>query len=401
MRLPINFLLWVTALGLGGASGWQFWQAFQERKAFTGNASHKRALEQVERFVESGKSAAGEVATGPNYGASQNFWNSLRDANFIGKEPPKPVVPVATTPVETTPTIAPKTPLDDIVVLSLLVADGPDSRAVVRYRPTANVTPPPDAVPPAAAAEDTVGVPSTLPGGKAGARPVVALPTAGDGLGPVHHLSLGDRLWAPHDNIKLLRVDVSGDFAVFVRVVDGVEESKLEEERLFKAVLELPQDVLAKLAELGVAASPAEVRGAADPFEANDPSRSPNTPLSPSGWVAGVETREVDGRFHIGTNDREVFRTDPRVFSERLGTASYNSNGVRGVRVTRIPSELRNFGLQQNDIVIAVNGEPVSGKSEAFTLGRRLYDRGVRLFEIKMLRFGSEITRTYVAPDER
>ena len=389
MRLPINFLLWTAAIGLGGASGWQFWQALQERNLNAGNRSQTLANKVFNEKIEAGKARAGAVAVGPNYAEPVDFWNSFRDANFTGKEPPKPVDPVVDRPTDTGPAKPVKTPLDDILVLAVLVADGPDSRAMIRYRATANVTPPPDAIAPATSGGDTVL------GGPGGARPV-GLPTAGDGLGPVHHLMIGDRLWNPHQNIRLARVDETGDYAVFVREDSKVEEAEWEEEKLYKAVLELPQDVIKKLVELGVASRETQARPLPDPAQ-------PGVAPTPNGWIAGTDTREIDGKFHVGSTDRDLFRNDPRIFSERLGTASYRSRtgNVSGVQITSVPNELRGYGLQLRDIIIAVNGEPVSGKAEGFSLGRRLYDRGVRNFEIRFLRNGSEMTRSYVAPDDR
>ena len=389
-RLPLNFLLWVVALTLAAGSGWQFWQALQER---TANAAkgQKAADEAFDRRLEDGKARAGKVAVGPNYGEPKSFWDAFRDANFTGKEPPKPVVETAPPVAEERPTEPILTPLDDLLVISFLAFVGPDSRAVIRYKPGANVTPPPDAVPPAAGA-DAVAAPSV----QGGPRPVAPFPTAGDGLGPVHHLMIGDRLWKPHDNIKLVRVDPSGDFAVFVRENQAKPEAEWQQEEVDKAVLELPAGVLKKLREgLAIAASRSEVRD-------EGTHETPLDPATVGGWRGAGETaQQDDGRWHIGTSDREAFRTDPRVFSERLGTQTWKSlsGNMTGVRITRVPPELRGYGIEEDEIIIAVNGESVAGKTEGFTLGRRLYDRGVRTFDITFLSHGRQLTRTYVAPD--
>ncbi|MFO1051383.1 MAG: hypothetical protein U1F36_04155 [Planctomycetota bacterium] len=388
-RLPLNSLVWLLALGLFGASAWQFTQAYKERKANEEQLAEKTAKEVFDTRIELGKSKAGKVAVGPNYAEPKAFWDAVKSANFNGKEPPKPVEQTPVNPVDSQPVAPTKTPLDDIFVISLLVADGPESRVVVRYRPAANVTPPADAVPPATALDS---VPS--PAAAGGARPI-AMPTAGDGLGPVQHLMIGDHLWRPYENIKLKRVDQSGDFAVFVREDPKVEEAKWEEEKLYKAVLELPQSVIQKLIEIG-AANQSEVRRPED-------GSHPEVTSQASGWIAGSETRQIDGRIYIGTGDADRFNRDSSLFTEQFGTQSYRSSygGMTGVRITRVPSELRSYGVQENDIVIAVNGEKVAGKPEALALGRRLYDRGVRNFEVRILRQGSETTLTYVVPERR
>ncbi|MCC6783201.1 MAG: hypothetical protein IT457_10195 [Planctomycetes bacterium] len=391
-RFPLNSLLWLVAVGLAGGSGWQFWQALQEKSANTAAKTSSVANEAFDRCVEAGKSRAGKVAVGPNYAEPKAFWDSFVTANFIGKEPPKPVVQDAQPVVDTTPKPPVLTPLDDLFVIAVLVSAGPDSRAVVRYKPGANVTPPPDAVPPASGA-DAVAAPS--PAG--GPRPVQPFPTAGDGLGPVHHLMIGDRLWKPHDSIKLLRVDASGEFAVFVREDTTKPESEWKQEEVDKAVLELPASVLKKLREgLNVAVSRNEVR---------DERPSDGEGTQPAGaWQGALETgQREDGRWHIGTNDRESFRADPRVFTERLGTQSWRSQSgsMSGVRITRVPPELRGYGISDGEIIIAINGEAVTGKTEAIRLGRQLYDRGVRVFDVTFLSQGRQVTRSYVAPDDK
>lgn len=392
-RFPLNFTLWLLGLILAGGSGWQFWQALKERKANAGNKTQTLANEAFERLIEAGKGRAGKVAVGPNYAEPVEFWDAFKTANFTGKEPPKPVVADAAPVVDTTPKEPIQTPLDDIFVIAVLVSAGPDSRVVIRYKPGANVTPPPDAVPPAAAA-DSVAAPAPT----SGPRPVQPFPTAGDGLGAVHHLMIGDRLWKPHDTIKLLRVDQSGDFAVFVREDANKPETEWKQEEVDKAVLELPPEVLKKLREgLKVDVSRAEMR---DPGAGAGEGQAPNS----LEWIEAQETSQrEDGRWHIGSNDRESFRTDPRVFSERLATQSWRSlsGNMTGVRITRVPPELRGYGVSEGEIIIALNGESVAGKSEAISIGRRLYDRGVRVFDVTFLSHGRQVTRSYVAPADK
>jgi hypothetical protein len=68
--------------------------------------------------------------------------------------------------------------------------------------------------------------------------------------------------------------------------------------------------------------------------------------------------------------------------------------------VLNITPELsQRFGVQQNDLILSINGTPVSTKADAIHVGKKLYNRGVRTFVVKMLSDGREVERTYQAPD--
>ena len=83
-RFPLNSVLWLVAVGLAGGSGWQFWQALQEKSANTAAKTTTVSNEVFDRCVEAGKSRAGKVAVGPNYAEPKAFWDSFVTANFIG-----------------------------------------------------------------------------------------------------------------------------------------------------------------------------------------------------------------------------------------------------------------------------------------------------------------------------
>ena len=58
------------------------------------------------------------------------------------------------------------------------------------------------------------------------------------------------------------------------------------------------------------------------------------------------------------------------------------------------------FGVQVGDLILAVNGQSVSTKAQAVTVGKKLYRRGVRRFTVTLLSNGQEIERIYQAPDQ-
>jgi hypothetical protein len=386
-RLPINLLLYVAILGLAGGSGWQFYQALvvEGKTPEQRRAEHDANRDRFQKSLARGTEAAGKVVVGPNYGGSREFWDALRNANFNGAEPPPPPPPPGEDDRPKEPVAVPQTPLADIFVLTCVMGAGPDSRAVIRYKPTATVEIPAELLPPAAGAglDAVPGAVSRTP----------RMPTYGDNLGPAHHVPLDGPLWKPYDHIHLVRVE--RNHAVFVRRDPKIPEDEWKEEKIYKEALELPQDVLQKLAEgLG-----REVVPSGD-------GPGPEGPAQASGWVAMDLTQEVaPGRFNVGSRDRQLFGNDPdRIFNQDVGTADWRSqNGsMRGVRITKLAPGYERYGLREGEILVALNGEPVSGKTEALRVGRRLYDRGVRTFDAQFLTAtGQTINRTYVAPDDR
>ena len=208
--------------------------------------------------------------------------------------------------------------------------------------------------------------------------------------GFVQHLELEDTLWKRYDYIRFVRVAEDASHASFVREDPNVEQKEWKEETLYPEVLDLPQDVLQALREAGVDLGRTAVREAVTPES--------------SGWVPAEETREIErnsNRFNIGTRDRELFQRDPnRIFNQDIGTANYRSpNGTRGVQIRSIAKGYERFGVQVGDVITAINGNPVRSKTEAIKVGKRLYRRGVRTFNVDFISRGRRMTRTYVAPD--
>lgn len=57
------------------------------------------------------------------------------------------------------------------------------------------------------------------------------------------------------------------------------------------------------------------------------------------------------------------------------------------------------IGVQSNDLILSLNGEPVSTKADAIAVGKRQYNRGVRTFVLRLLSDGREVERIIEAPD--
>ena len=201
-------------------------------------------------------------------------------------------------------------------------------------------------------------------------------------------------LWAPHDHIKLVRVAPDGQSAFFTRkaaVPAGQEAPEPKEEELIKSYLPLSQEMLRTLRELEPASRIADRTPAA---------------TAPGGslWQDVEETTRIDGVWHLGRKDQDAFAGDAGSLLDQINVDSYVSrtgSGQRGLQVMNVSPDLQQrFGVQQGELIVAINGEPVSTKAQAINLGKRQYNRGARRFVVTFWSNGREIDRTYQAPDK-
>ena len=147
MRLPLPFLLYVTALGLFSWAGWTVYQSRDlwgsERLSAASSKGRDDALELIAR----GKSK-GPKSGDWNYSA-QGWWPQFKEVNLIGKLPErKPTqAEIAAAKVPDTPAVA-MTPLEDSLELVSLVSDSRDggkggqAHIIIRYKPDSGVEPP-------------------------------------------------------------------------------------------------------------------------------------------------------------------------------------------------------------------------------------------------------------------
>lgn len=394
-KLPINLLLTVVIVALLGAIGLQFKKLMedQQRLAPDQNATQKT----LSARIEAGQLSAGQTVVGPDYSQPRRFWDALAEANLNGEEPPEPEIDTPDDDVETAEPETPQVPLEDIMVLVCIVAAGDDSRVLIAYKPEANIEPPEDVVPSAPNAGvrgDTVPA-RTGSGGSSGNRNRAAnnpFPTAPGSGHYTQQLEVGDSLWGPYDNIELAGVVPYPSHAVFLRKDPDVPEEEWSEEPLYPEALGLDQDVLAQLGE-----------GVQGQRQRQSAERE-REPVQTTDWTPTERTVEVSrNRFNVGSRDRTRFRRDPDIFSQDIGTRSWRStyDDRRGVQITNLSPELTGYGVQEGDVIVAINGESVRNKAEAIRVGKRLYKRGVRRFEVEFIGAnGRSVTRTYVLPDE-
>ncbi|MEC7584885.1 MAG: hypothetical protein VYE77_11255 [Planctomycetota bacterium] len=435
MKLPVNFLLYVLTLGLCAFAGWTVYEAWLlERQD---NEQHAKGQQEAMDRVALGRKGSAKVET-VRYNTT-TWLDQWMGPNLLGKDPPKPVEQVEDKEPEPVPEVD-LTPLEEIIELLVLFHDGAEkgeggqSHVVVAYRDTADVQPPrwyelenqqSTQMGTVSRRRDTVpsqgrrgrngnngrgggrgrqGNPTASQLGKsprgpsmpmsstAGREVVQTLWAAGDGS-----KKFEATLWPPYDYIKLVRVAADGRSAFFVRVppppADGETAPEVVEEELFQTTMDISQDVLKQIAEVN----------------GRDPGRmarqGEDVPAPGSQWRDVQETTEINGVFHIGSNDRDSFAKDENDFLGKINVSSYQSplgTKLRGLRVMDISPEIRGrFGIQRGDVILSVNGKPVSTKAQAISVGKRMHQRGVRRFTVRLLSNGQEIERVYQAPDDR
>lgn len=219
----------------------------------------------------------------------------------------------------------------------------------------------------------------------------------------IHTLSVGDTLYPPFEHIRLARVAPDAKSAFFVRTVpaeEGEGTKEQEPEELFKGERGLggiSQDVLRILVERQRAAS-------------GQPKRSGFRDVEPvarvsSGrnWFDVEETQQVEpGTWNVSREDSSTLSRDPNTLLSQVGLRPYKSNNLRGVQVDNVSPEISSrFGVNSGDVILSVNGEQVTSRSNAINVGRKQHDRGVRVFDVQVLTStGRTETRSYrVQPD--
>ena len=387
-RFPINFLLFLTSGALALACAWTFYQTMNR----DAGKSQQEVWEEAEALQKAGRAQTPDDKRDDYSERSQVWWKTFQQANFIGKPPPEAPKP-AEQVVE-----QPKTPenfkVESILdVMFILYSSTGESWCAVRYKPEADVIPPKDEKPGTYSGPgDAVAQPqpnANRPApGQAGASPMPGGRVDG---GLMQILTVGDALWPRYEHVKLLRVDESGE-AVFFAI--GQEEGA-DEEKLFRNELGLAQEVLEALA-----GGPSASTGAPRQPRPQPPESAPD-----STWIDVEETRAVrPGQWHISRDDDDFLRENAQeVFNKDVSLRSYVSKGgtVRGLQVTRVSPRLARFGVQQGDVILELNGVPVSSKAQALKVGKEQHRQGVRTFRAKIMsRWGKIEERTYHTPDK-
>ncbi len=389
-KFPINLVLYLAIVLLLGGSGWQFYLTYTAPKSPDGN----RVLKQLDEKLKDGQRRQ-PPSKGTDY-SNMGLLSKFRDANFTGKEPPKAEVVRSVDPGPEVKTVN-QTPLEDILYIRLVYFDGDKSRIIIQYNDTANIEPPEEIrlamQRQASAAAVRPPVPGKPRGGRKSRATPLAMPTVNPASGFRQLMLLEDTLWKPYDHIRLAHVAADAGHAVFVREDPQKDKADWSTDKLYKDELGLDQQVIAALhaARIGTAGMrPVEPRDA-----------DSNSAVA-SAWKPTRTTRKV-GRdeWHIGSDDRELFgREAQRVFNEDIGLQSYRGKRYRGVRISKISKRYASYGINEGDIIVSINSKAVTSKAEAIKIGKGLYKKGVRSFQVVFLSRGQRVIRNYIAPDK-
>jgi len=438
MRLPLPFVLYVTSLGLFCWAGWTVYQSLDLWDEATRRQATNRGRDDAVAKIADGKSKGPKTGDW-NYGVS-NWWPKFKEVNLIGKLPERKLTPeeIESNKQPEEPVVD-MTPLEDIFELVSLVYDGSkagkggESHIIIRYKADAGVEPPSwwvrENTPPsgnrmaAGVPRDYAAAPNTAVtksargrggnrGGRGGNRggrggpnrggqPTSAMPTTsivGQQFIQKIWVDGGDderrspNLWGKYAHIRLVRVDPSAESAFFVRQLpaeEGQPAQEPKEEELLKTMAEIPQDVLIALRALQGRKGKVERRTASAP--------ETNT------WREVENTTRFGNEWHIGRKDQSNFRnTDELLNSVYVDTYVSKSSDLRGLSVRNVqPKIAAKYGVQAGDVLIAVNGRPVTSKGQAVSMVKKSYKRGVRTFATKWLSNGQEVERVYQAPSEK
>lgn len=427
MRLPLPFLLYVTALGLFGWAGWTVYNSLELFDENTMMDASKGGLKKAQDLVKRGK-GAGSQGSGVNY-AAPAWWEQFKRLNLIGKLPPKQPTAeeIEQRRRESEKPKVDTTPLEDIFELVSLVFDGKDAgrggdtHVIIRYKPPTKVQPPSwwlkENQPPGARAggpRDLAAAPPTAKTRSSrgrGRRPTKTTPKATASAMPTTMSATRDgilqkiwiddggnqrrsaALWPPYGHISLARVASDAQSAFFVRAApapgEGEAAPEPTEEELLKTTAEIPQDVLVALRKL-------QGRSGERVARSDEPESNQNQ------WREVEETTRIGDQIHIGRKDEQRFRSSGDFFNDvYVDTYVSKTSSLRGVSVRSVQPKLaQTYGIQTGDVLLEVNSRKITSKAQATNMVKKDYQRGVRTFSTKWLSNGQVVERVYQAPDQ-
>lgn len=443
MKLPIPFLLYVTALLLVGHAAWNIVEIVPMRAQQEVEKVNREGREDSKAKVKQGQSRGAKVSTWSYGRDAEPWWANLKAVNWTGKLPPPPPKSPEQIAAEQKPVVVvDDRPLDQMIELVSLVYDGQfegkggNSHVIVRFKPEANVQPPDwwvkeNVAPPAGAGTPVRPVqtprdtapgrggrgggqrPATPPTASPSPAPATPMPGAGgiagrEVLQKIWAQDAGDprrspQLWPVKSNdgkalgaIRLVRVAPDAQSAFFARVapeVAGQPTAPPREEELIKTVADLSQDILRELRLLQGRERKPAADSAAGLARAIDG--------APPKWVDVEETTRDGNRFNIGRKDEQRWREGSDDLMDQITVDTYVSkSGTTGLIVKAADQQLAgSFGVAPGDVLIEVNGRKVESKAQTVAIVKDDYKRGVRSFVTKWMSNGQILERTYTAPD--
>ncbi len=306
--------------------------------------------------------------------AYDHWWLQIQDANWTGKLPPVPVAKgTETEPVKPPPKVL--QPLSEIFAINMIYAGAGEDRVLIHYLDPKVEPPKPDNADPASLATAQA-----------------AADAGGKGTGVRQLLQPGDALYTPFQVVKFERFSADGLAAIFSRdAVDG--GGKRVEEELRVAELTMSGDSFA-----GV-----------DKIENGKGTDSKTTRKGEKPWQDPGKFSKFDsgkGIVYISRTDSRMLKKDyNRILSEDIVGSDWKpSPNLRkrykgGVQVRHVSPAMRRFGIKTGEILVKVNGTPVSSRANAIKVGRKQFDKGTRTFTLTFISQGREVQRLWRAPD--
>ncbi len=193
-------------------------------------------------------------------------------------------------------------------------------------------------------------------------------------------LKVGDQLPKPHDGVVIHEIDpewISFSFA---------EEGRENEKVFLNAFGDM--ELISQVGEDGV------ITAKKRPL----PTAKVRTSTAPA------ETQRLaNGNFQIGTEDAQAFANDyQRILTQDMRVKThYDENGQRaGIEIVEVKpgSIAARHGAQAGDVVISVNGHPVSSEQEAIKWAKNNADK-YSVWEVVIENKGQLSTKVFKSPD--
>ena len=379
----LGIVLYLLSFGLGTGL---VYEVVQKRDMkWVGVPYSKLAIEKRIKAILQGKSNLDVDRSWDYSGRQQKWWETVFEANWTATPPPVIETPEQAGNVKVAPQYN-STPLKEVLTL-ILVIGGNDARIKIRHLDP-NVRAP-RSVDFGAADPGTVG--SGIGDSGAEQDPLPGAPIYQD-------LKLGDALYEPYKDVRAEWI--TQEAAVVFSRADpdpSKPDARLEE------TVYLTEIFGGKNLDTLLSSS----QGPNNGIKSGPANRNKEVPYVDP----GDETKNVKGVIMISIKDSNLIEKNPIEVLEDFLLEDINESyphltpdlkrttrRVRGVGFRRVPKKLAGFGIQSGDILIKINGIPVKNRSSAMNVGKKFYNRGVRLFKLTFIgRHGREIVRTYRA----
>ena len=352
MMLAIRRWLLFASFGSAFGSAW----AFADAAALEPRSPRGEVVRAAADSIDWGRMQVPRCRRDRDAAQDREWWGNLLWGNFTGSVVDVPAASVC--PAAADPT---RQSVEEVLDIVCIVHDsGGGGRCVVRYKDAAQAAPPRD-----------------------------TQPDGGCASGIVQHLEVGDALWSPYGHIRLVRVQSDAEAVYFERKVSvahgrgngggaGWPREPLQpvEDKLRKTELVLAADLAAAVVGLP---QPSAARPGAGEIT----------------WIDVPSTRAVRPcEVHVSrSHARALEEGGPELLQEGVTMVAYaaSSDAVRGIQLTAVSPQIEPLGLRSGDVLLRLNGVPLTTRAQAYAHGKRLWRRGVRTFRVRVRTSDGEI----------